>query len=170
MAVTSGTVQLSANLTQTISSGVVSAQNIPATLSTTTSYSNGTGVNQYDQIYAKQLTLAATPTDLDLSAIPDLNGTSQNMARVRYLDIQVVTATAGDDLTLGDAVSNAFAAFWGATGTDKVFAGSRRVWNDPTSTGAGVGAVTSGTSKILRLNPGANTITVNVVILGCSAV
>lgn len=169
MAVVSGTAQLSANFTQTVSSGVVSSQNLAATLSSTTSYANGTAANQVDLIYAKQLSLAGTPTTLDLTALTDLSGASVNMARVRYLDIQVVDTTSGHNVTIGDATSNAWTAFWGATGTDIVYAGSRRVWNDPTSTGAGVGAVTSGTSKALKLDPGAATITVNIVILGCSA-
>lgn len=171
MAVVSGTVQLKTDLDQTVSSGVVSAQNLPATLSVTTSYANGTGANQVDLIYAKQIALvASTPQTLDLTSLTDLSGASINFARVRVLDLQVVTTTSGDNVTLGDAASNAWAAIWGATGTHTVMAGSRFVFNDPTSTGAGVGAVVSGTSKSLKIDPGSANVTINLIIAGCSAV
>jgi hypothetical protein len=170
MATIGGTSQLSAGFNQTVSSGVITSQTIPASISLTTQYGNGTGAGQVDLIYAKQLTLAATPTTLDLTAVTDLSGASVNFARVREMAIQIVDKTAGHNVTLGNAATNAFSAFWGATGTDVVFAGSIRYFTDPTSTGAGVGAIVDSTHKNLKLDPGANTVVINILVVGCSAV
>ena len=51
-----------------------------------------------------------------------------------------------------------------------VFAGSIRYFTDPTSIGSGVGAVTSGPSKNLKLDPGSHNVTLNLLIAGCTAV
>lgn len=171
MAVIGGTSQLSAGFNQTISSGVITSQTIPASIALTTQYANGTGAGQVDLIYAKQLTfVASTPQTLDLTALTDLGGGAVNFARVRELVIQIVTTTAGFNLTLGDAAANAWAPFWGPTGTDIVMAGSIRYFTDPTSVGVGVGAVVGSSSKVLKLDPGSNALVCNILIVGCSAV
>lgn len=170
MAVVKGSSQLTLTFSELISAGVVSPVNLSASLPITTQYSNGTGANQVDLIYSKQLTLAAsTPQTLDLTSLTDLAGGAANFARVRELLIEVVDETVDHNVTLGNAASNAWAPFWGATGTDKVFAGSYRHFSDPTTVGASKGAVVSGTSKALMLDPGSNTVVVNVIIVGCSA-
>lgn len=170
MATIGGTSQLSAGFNQTVTSGVITSQTIPASISLTTQYKNGTGAGSVDLIYAKQLTLAATPTTLDLSSLTDLAGGSVNFARIREMAIQVVDTATTHIVTLGDAASNAFSAFWGATGTDIVFAGSIRYFTDPTSVGAGVGAIVDSTHKNFKMDPGANTVVINILIVGCSAV
>lgn len=171
MAVVTGTVQLVTGFNQTVTSGLVTAQTLPASIGLTTPYGNGTGAGQINLIYARQLTLvASTPQTIDLTALADLSGATVNFARIRELVIQVVTSTSGFDVTLGAAASNPWAPFWGTTGTDTVFAGSIRYFTDPTSVGAGVGAVTSGTSKNLKLDPGSKNLTLNLLIAGCSAV
>lgn len=171
MAIVAGTVQLVTGFNQTVTSGLVTTQTLPASISLTTQYANGTGAGQVNLIYAKQIALvASTPQTLDLTALLDLSGATVNFARVRELVVQVVTATSAFNAILGNAASNAWAPFWGATGTDTVFAGSIRYFTDPTSVGAGVGAVTSGTSKNLKLDPGSNNVTINLLIAGCTAV
>ena len=115
MAVVAGTATVTSGFNQTVSSGVVTTQTIPASVSLTTQYANGTGAGKVDLIHARQLTLAGSATTLDLTALTDLSGAAANFARVRELVVQVVTATGGFDLTLGNAASNAWAAFWGAT-------------------------------------------------------
>lgn len=172
MAVIAGTGTISVGFNQTVSTGVVQAQTIPAGISLTTQYGNGTAAGKVDLIYAKQLTfVASTPQTLDLSALTDLSGAAANFARVREFLIQILTGTAGFDLTVGSAASNAWAALLGATGTTKAFAGIiTYLLSDPVSIGAGVGAVVSGTSKNIKLDPGANALTANIIICGCSAV
>lgn len=171
MAVVTGTAQLVAGFNQTVTSGLITTQTLPASISLTTQYTNGTGAGAINLVYAKQIALvASTPQTLDLSALTALDGSSVNFARVRELVIQVVTATSAFNVTVGAAASNPWAPFWGTTGTDVVFAGSIRYFTDPTSVGAGVGAVTSGTSKALKLDPGSNNVTINLMIVGCTAV
>lgn len=171
MAVVTGSSQVIAGFNQTVTSGLIQTQTLPAGLSLSTQYTNGTGAGQINLLYAKQLTFAvSTPQTLDITSIADLSGATVNFARVRELIIQVVTATSGYKLTVGAAASDPWAAIWGTTGTNIVFAGTTYHFTDPTSVGAGVGAVTSGTSTDLKLDPGAAIMIVNVVIAGCTAV
>src|SRR4051794_6850046 len=171
MATIGGTSQLSAGFNQTVSSGVITSQTIPASISLTTQYQGGTAAGKVDLIYARQLTLAAsTPQTLDLTNLTDLGGGSVNFARVRELAIQVVTTTVDFNVTLGAAAANPWAPFWGTTGTDIVHAGSIRYFTDPTTVGASKGAVVGASSKNLKLDPGSNTVVVNILIVGCSAV
>jgi hypothetical protein len=171
MAVVTGTAQLVAGFNQTNSTGLITTQTLPASISLTTQYTNGTGAGAINLIYAKQIALvASTPQTLDLTTLTDLSGATVSFARIRELVVQVVTTTAGFNVTLGNAAATSFAAFWGAAGTDTVFAGAIRYFTDPTSVGVGVGAVTSGTSKSLKLDPGSNNVTINLLIAGCTAV
>lgn len=171
MGVVKGSTQLAAVFNELISTGVITPQNIPASLPLTTQYANGTGAAEVDTIYAKQLSLvASTPQTLDLTSLTDLAGNSINFARVRELIVQVVDTTLGHDVILGDAASNAFSAFWGATGTETVYAGSYSHKSDPNSTGSGHGAVVDSTHKSLKIDPGSNSVVVNILIVGCSAV
>ena len=171
MAVVTGTSQLTAGVNQTVTSGLINTQTLPASVSKTTQFTNGTGAGAYDLAYAKQLTfVASTPQTLDLTAIVDLSGATVNMARIREIVIQVVTTTVDFNLTVGAAAANPWAAIWGTTGTHVVMAGSTLYISDPTTVGSGKGLVTSGTSKNLKLDPGSNAMVVNVLISACSAV
>lgn len=171
MAVVTGNSQITLGLNQSVTTGLVKAQTLPAALTLSSNYTNGTGANQIDLLYAKQLTfVASTPQTLDLAAIVDLSGATVNMARVREILLQIVTTTVDFNLTLGAAASNPWAAIWGTTGTHVVMAGSTLSISDPTTVGSGKGFVTSGTSKALKLDPGSNVIVCNLIIAGCSAV
>lgn len=169
MANVGGTAQLSAGFNQTVTSGVITSQTIPASIALTTQYQNGTGAGAVDLIYARQLTLAATPTTLDLTTLTDLSGAAASFARVREFAVQVVDTTTTHVVTLGNAASNAWAPIWGATGTNLVAAGSIYHVTDPTSVGSGVGYVVGASSKNLKIDPGSNTVVVNILIVGCSA-
>lgn len=171
MAVVTGLSQINVGFNQTVTTGLVKTQTLSAAIAITSNYTNGTGAGQIDLLYAKQLTfVASTPQTLDLTAIADLSGATVNMARVREVLLQVVTTTVDFDIVLGAAASNAWAALWGATGTQEVFAGSCFHFSDPNTVGSGKGAVTSGTSKNLKLDPGSNVVVANLIIAGCSAV
>jgi hypothetical protein len=144
--VVAGTDALTAGFNQTVSTGVVTTQTIPASINLSTSYTNGTAAGKIDALYAKQLTLAATPTTLDLQALPDLTGTNQVLLRVREIIIQVVTATVDFNVTLGNAASNAFSAIWGATGTTSSWPG--RSTTSPTPRPSAAARATSSTRRI----------------------
>lgn len=173
MAVVSGSVTLNAGFTQVVSSGVVTTQNLAVSVPQNLTYANGTGAGQVDLIYAKQLSLAGSATTLDLTALTDLSGASINFARVRELIIQNLATTSTYTVTVGAAASNAWTGILGTTTSTLIIppsAGNGLFrFSDYSSTGASTGAVVSGTSKSLKLDPGANTISINIVILGCSA-
>lgn len=170
MSVITGNVTLTAGFTEQVTAGVVTTQNLPATVTQQVSYANGTAANQCDLIHAVKYTLAASATTIDLTAVPDLAGATINFARVREILCWISDTTLSHTVALGNAAATPFAAFWGATGIQTVYPGGAVYrWADPTSTGAGVGAVVSGTSKSLKLDPGSNTVVLNLIILGCSA-
>lgn len=171
MAVVAGNSQFVTGFNQTVTSGLIQTQTLPAGINLTTQYTNGTGAGQINLLYAKQLTfVASTPQTLDLTALTDLSGATVNFARVRELVVQVVTTTSGEELTMGAAVADPWAPLWGTTGTMIVPTGTIFHFSDPSSVGSGIGAVTSGTSSDLKLDPGAVVMVVNVIIAGCTAV
>lgn len=169
MAVVTGTAQLSVGFNQTVTSGLINTQTLPASISATSQYTNGTGASMVDLVYAKQLTLlASTPQTLDLTSLTDLSGATVNFARIRELVIQVVTTTSGYTVTVGAAAANPWAALWGTTGTMVIPAGSIFRVSEPNLLST-AGLVTSGTSKNLKLDPGANQVVINLMIVGGSA-
>ena len=102
MAVVTGLSQINVGFNQAVSAGLVKAQTLPAALALTANYTNGTGANQIDLLYAKQLTfVASTPQTLDLTAISDLAAATANMARVREFLLQVVTAPFPEPTVVG---------------------------------------------------------------------
>lgn len=170
MAVVTGTSILNGGFTQSLSTGLVQTQSLPATISLTTQYTNGTGTGQINLLYAKQLSLvASTPQTIDLTALATIDGATSNFARVREFILQVVTTTVDFNVTLGNAASNAWAPVWGAAGTHVVMAGSILYITDPTTVGASKGMYTGGSSKNVKIDPGSNNVTINLIIAGCSA-
>lgn len=177
MAVVSGTLNIAASFAQTVSSGVITAQSLPASLNFNLTFANGTGTGAVDLCYAKQLSLAGTATTLDLTSLADLSGATVNFARVRLFMVQNLATTAGHTVTVGSAASNQWTGYLGTTTSTVVLqpnvgaTSNQSVFTflDPYSTGAATGAYVDGTHKSLKLDPGANTISVNVLILGCSA-
>lgn len=172
MAVVNGNLNVSASFSQTVTAGLVTPQNLGANASQNLPYGNGTGANQIDLIHAKAYSLvASTPQTIDLTSLPDLSGVTVNMARVREILCWITDTALSHTVVLGAAASNPFAAFWGTTGLQTIYPGSAVYrFSDPTSVGSGVGAVTSGTNKSLKIDPGSNNVVFNLVILGCSAV
>jgi hypothetical protein len=177
MATLSTTLNLNIGTSQTASSGLI----VPQTLSAAIAYTglqltNGTGSGAVDLVYAKALSLAGSATTLDLTSVTDLSGASISFARVRVLVIQNLATTAAYTVTVGNAASNIFTGFIASTGTVVIQPNvgatsnySSHVFTDLYSTGASTGAYVDSTHKNLKLDPGANTISVNVLILGCSA-
>lgn len=174
----SGSVNVQASFTEIITSGVISTLNLPAAITQAITYLNGTATSSVDYIYAKSLSLAGTPTTLDLTSLTDLNGGSVNFARVRELIIVNLATTAGYTLTIGPGVSNPWT-------TGPIAASSTIVlqpsvgqttgqcfvrFSDPFSTGASTGYYVGGSSKTLKLDPGANTFSAYILIVGGSAV
>ncbi len=171
MAVVAGTAQLNAGFNQTVTSGLINTQTLPASIAVTTQYSNGTGAGQIDLLYARQLTFAvSTPQTLDLTAITDLAGATVNFARIRELIIQVVTTTSGVKLTAGPQPLTRGPHSGGPRGRTSSRPGPPTASRTQRQLGRESGPVTSGTSTDLKLDPGAAIQIVNILIAGCSAV
>lgn len=177
MAVTGGEIFLRVRAYQTLSSLPVS-QDLIQPFNQTISWGNGTGAEQYDLLHVKAYALAGATQSIDLTSLADLSGATVNMARVRAMAFVNLGTTSGYNLTIDTTVSNGFKGFNGASGSKRIVYASlsttKPFYNadvvvDPYSVGGAVGAVTSGTSKVITLDPGANTFTVWAFILGCSA-
>lgn len=121
--------------------------------------------------YAATLSLAATPTTLDLkSGLLDIGGLALVFVRVRFVALRVNSTTNGQVLVIGNSVTNEWNAFLSATGTLTIAAGTASnngffMLQAPNTTGYLVGS----SSKTLKLDPGASTFTVDVLIAGCDA-
>lgn len=177
MANVSGNIQATIAATQVVTTGVVTNQNLPASITQALSYSSGTGAGQVNLCYAKRLTLSATPTTLDLTSLSDLSGTTISFSRVREVIIMSNASTGGHVCSVGSAGASAFSMFQTASAitlvhpavTSSVATQTMLRWSDPSNVGASSGAVTGASNKQIKLDPGANSFTVDVVILGCDA-
>lgn len=185
MAVTGGNLNVYLQAYQSLlSTTVPNAQNLTQAINPTISWTNGTAAQCYDLLHVKTYNLAGSTQSIDLTSVADISGATVNMARVRALMFVNLATTSGYTLTIDTTVSNGFKGFSDGTSGSKrrvhsslsaTSTGVNALWNydlclDAYSVGAGVGATTSGTSKVITLDPGANTFSVWAFILGCSAV
>ena len=160
--------------TENISSGVITPYPIPCGFvypSTLGNLINGTGAaNAVDCIYSKTLTLAGAATHVDLFAFTDPGGNSVSMLRCRAWALYVSTITAAYLVNV-----------YTRTGTDPLtwlpVTTSGALWcppsgiyvgMDPASTSTN-GWVVSSSSFDFTVDPGANTVTCDLLILGNSA-
>jgi hypothetical protein len=163
----SGQVSFGASFQQTVA-GLVTYQ-IPLTISSGTSYGNGTSSGNVNLAYAAQLTLAGSPTTLNLQSITDPSGASITFARVREFVIQNTATTAGYDVKVEAGSSNGWSVLPPSTSPIMCRYGASLKISDPNSTGSGNGNVVTSSSENVTLDPGSNTVIVNVLIVGGSA-
>jgi len=170
MANVTGQSSLSFLFTEVLTSGLISQQTLPAAVTLAHTYANGTGAAQIDVIYAKQLVLtASSPQTIDLTSIPDLSGATVSFGRIREFMIQVVTATFGFNVTLSGGATNPWTGLLTSGSAMTLYAGvTHYLVSDPTSVGSSIGAVVTSGSKTIKLDPGANNVTVNIIAVGCS--
>lgn len=151
---------------------VPGAQPLATQQSSALTVTSGTGSDQADLKYVKSLTLVATPTVLYLTALADPFGGTVNFARVKSILIINTSTVSGQAVLMGysTTTANAWTGFLSNPGQISI--------RSSTTTNQGVflalapGATAwpvSSTSKLLQLDPGANTIRVNVEIVGASA-
>ncbi|MGW8762366.1 hypothetical protein ACWGN5_07685 [Streptomyces sp. NPDC055815] len=131
----------------------------------------GTSAGKADTRFADTRTLAASATeDLDLAGtLTDIFGTVVTFARIKGLFISAA-ATNTNNVIVGGAASNAWAALLGATGTLTLRPGAS-VALMTGSTDATTYAVTAGTADLLKVaNSAAGTpVSYDIVIIGASA-
>jgi hypothetical protein len=133
---------------------------------------SGTLANQVDLKYSRTLTLTATPTALDLTALTDVFGGAVNFHRVKTVSVVNRSVTDGAVVTLGygTTTANAWTGLVSNPGTIAVGPSTAQAvgflaMSSPNTTGWAVGS----TSRLIQFDPGSSTITVDVEITGCSA-
>ena len=168
-AVVSGTVNTNISFGQQITTSVT-PYTAPAAAQFTNTYSNGTGSNQVDTLYAKAIVLSAAPTTVDLTNFTDVGGnTSVSLARVREWSSTTWTPTRPTPSRWPPAAPTA--------GPCSLPNGAPRR-SPPTAASCGSATrrppdrqrhVVTSSSKTVTFNPGSNTVTIYVIAAGGSA-
>ncbi|WP_282698209.1 hypothetical protein [Streptomyces sp. CC208A] len=161
-------VAANATLTSALDLATASA---PVTVRAATTWQSGIGAGQADRVFSDRRTLAASATeDLDLAGVLlDAFGAAITFARVKGLYVRADAANV-NNVVLGNATSNAWAALLGATGTLTLRPGAA-VGLTTGAADATAYAVTAGTGDLLKVaNSGAGTaVSYDIVIIGSSA-
>jgi hypothetical protein len=133
----------------------------------------GTGIAQFNVLGVKGATAAGAIVDTDLTAIPDPFGNAVNMANVRFIWLLNDAIGAGFVLNFGAAATNPWTALFAAGATFKFTVPPGAVVNGvnyPGQAFIGSPAVgqlpVTGTSKVLRADPGANTVPFRIALIG----
>ncbi len=173
--IVTGTITLSAAFQEYVSSGVINPETIPAALgalgtaSGTLTFTNGTGSLQVDTLYAKPLTLSGATTTVDFTSVTDPGGASVTFARGRVFFVYNPDTTSTHDVGVYHGASNGWAQL--PASTNPLYArnnGGFILLVDPLSTGSATGNVITSTSKTVTFDPGANTVTIMVIMVGGS--
>jgi hypothetical protein len=142
---------------------------VPLAFTRSINLATGTGANQADKIWHDERSLNASATeDLDLSgALTDAFGVTVTMARVKGLVIAASPLNT-NNVVVGAAASNAWAALLNATGTLTIRPGGVSAHF---ATDATAHVVTAGTGDLLKVaNSGAgSSVIYDIVVIGCSA-
>ncbi len=130
---------------------------------------NGTGLDQADWIWHDKRTAAGAVDDIDLNAsLSDAFGVSFDLVKVKGIFIRNTDETVGYDLAIGAAAAFPLGGWVSDAATDKLVIGAGGwfvLWN-PSAAGYACGAAAS---DVLRVDPGANTIIYDIIIVGTSA-
>ncbi|MBP5930190.1 hypothetical protein F3K39_19180 [Streptomyces sp. LBUM 1479] len=157
-----------AELTQALDLGSGKAAQ---SLSRKMSLASGTGAGKADRVFSDRRTLAASATeDLDLAGVLlDAFGQAITFARVKGL-IVAATAANTNNVVIGNASSNAWAALLGATGTAIIRPGAFIALGTGEADAVGY-AVTAGTGDQLKVanSAGGTPVTYDIHIIGASA-
>lgn len=168
--IVAGQVNMTANFQQTPSAGL-NLLPYSEVIQDILQYVNNTGVNYgVDQLYAAKTTLVATTTNLhfETATLKDPFGNTLAMLRIRELIIQNIDTNLAHVLKVSASASNGITWLPPAANFLPVNAGSVLRISDPLSFGGGVGNVVGATTDGLLIDAGANTITFNILALGCS--
>lgn len=138
----------------------------PMTLDLKDTMTNGTILNQCDQAWHDQRTVTAAAENIDIAGVlANSFNTVLTFAKIKGLFIHNRSTTPGENLTIGAAGANELMIF-GAAADTKVIGpdGIFFIW-EPSLAGITGGAG----ADLLKIDPGAATITYDIVILGTSA-
>lgn len=162
------TAKFSISFTGTIenTTNALAPTTIPFSFTKSYTFSQGTGGDAADIIYANRLTLSTSNTDIDLSGVlTDPAGNTIVFAEVCGMIVQNRSTTVGEIVTVGGS-SNDFLSWLKATGDGvKVSAKGTLALCDPLADAYGI---TNSTADILRLVAATGTPSVDVIIWGRS--
>ena len=129
-------------------------------------YGNGTSAGQFDVVYSDTHSAAGAAKTYDvLGSLTDVFGSSISFVTLCGIIVKNKSTTSTEILTIG-AGSNPIVNMWIATGDGiKVGPSGMFVWFDPID---GIAPV-AGTGDILTIDPGADTIEFDIILLGRSA-
>jgi hypothetical protein len=129
-------------------------------------YASGTSASQCDLVYSDQGTATGAAVNIDLrgALASPVNGQTVIFAEVCFVGVFNRTSTSGYVLQVGGGATQ-IAIFGGTTPEALLGPSSLFVWSNWVD-GVTVGA---GTTDMLTLDPGANTIAYDVLIIGRSA-
>ena len=166
-----GTVQVGVDLTNTGSSDLGTATDLVKALNYVgVSFSNGTGANQANQMFADQRTLSASATeDLDLAGVLVNNiGTTVTFARVKAIIVKASSSNTNNVL-VGGASATQFIN-WVGDPTDKISVrpGGAFILIAPDATGYAVTAATGDLLKIAN-SAGTTSVTYDIIIIGATS-
>lgn len=138
---------------------------------TSLTFTDGTGADQCDMVFADTRTIAASGSEsLDLAGgLTDAFGATMTFAEIVAIYVKAAAANT-NDVVVGGAASNAYVGPFGdATDKVKVKPGGVLLIAGPNA--AGLGAVTASTGDILQVaNSGGSTgVTYDIIIVGRSA-
>lgn len=157
-----------AELTQALDLGSGKAAQ---SLSRKMSLGSGTGAGKADRVFSDRRTLAASATeDLDLAGVLlDAFGQTITFARVKGLIVAAAAANT-NNVVIGNATSNAWAALLGATSTAIIRPGAFLALGTGEADAVGY-AVTAGTGDQLKVanSAGGTPVTYDIHIIGASA-
>lgn len=172
-----GTTNRNVSITETATVGLAS-QSLNQPMVTSFNYQQaGTAAGQVDTLYAATLTLSGSAATIDLfgGTLKDPAGNALVFARVREFIVTNPDPTATHTVKVSSGAANPVAWLPPAAnalvlqpqGTGSV--PGRIDISDPNGTGGGNGYIVDGTHKTVTFDPGAFTITINVLICGGSA-
>ena len=177
MATVTGQVTPSLNFTQTPAAGFLAGVQVPANKTIQAIFKTaGVIADQVDTLYANTLTfVASTPQTIDLTTLTDILGNAITFARVRLIAIRVNSTTDGQNLLVGGAGANEWDGFLTSGAKITVFPSTAASGGGLNNSGFFIlaapnttGAVVNSGSKLLKLDPGSNAFTVDILIAGCS--
>jgi hypothetical protein len=162
-----GTINLGFN--QDFPFGIGQVQNLSAPFVLRTIFGvSGALADQCSKLHLKQYSLvASTPQNIDLQSLVDVSGATVSLAAVRVIAFRNNASTDGWVLLVGAAGANEWDAIVSASGTLTVYPASGvndgfAVFQAPNTTGA----VVDSTHRLLKLDPGPHSFTVDVLIAG----
>jgi hypothetical protein len=167
--IVTGNVTFTASFTEASPTGALTSFSIPANINSGFTYANGTASGQVDTIYAAKLTLSGATQTIDLTNLTDPANNAITFARVREFIVQNTASTASYDVKVEAGGTNGWAVLPPSTAPVYCRYGSSIKISDSNSTGSGNGNVVTSTSKTITFDPGANTVTIYLLIVGGSA-